>query len=833
MNRSEYYHNIVTWIQSHDVQSEFGQFTDQLQINFTVSNPDMQNAFATVGTIMATLVAIIFSISLVMIQTGSDKYSYHILKLFTHNSTTRGLIGLSLTTILVSLFLMWQGTTNWHSFLIVFLLFVVWIIVFWYYYQYMIKITNYEQVVYIMTDSFTKNLKRGKEKQAEQILEAIEDTAIRGIHRLDIDFSFKFTKAFFDLYHSVLGEGKCSWAKKEIFNHFYNAASRAIEFRIPFRNYLWAEVLTIPNCEIAECSQVDFEFINNYISKTLFWLTKKVIDEDDVEAFKTEIRTYSQTHVLGNPRLIQDSIIQEIAQEQSQMLHLFQYDDAKFDPMLEQYQLLNFLVKEQSVIDHGAVQTAIAEYKKYKYTLEKDTEALKISGNVLRGTIEELTENSSRVVDLLNSLFVAYKMHLLFFVIGAYLIFRGQEGDTKVQMYIRELWDYTDSKNPRTINANEPPVLFDPSWLTNVLFYGGSGRQFFYKAGKIHLTFDTFRDPEGALQTYYLLCMTRYLSKTTVDTQIPNLEGREENYLKRYLNFCDTFIQESETLLRNCEALIEDAEDWNQLFENEAQEQFERTKRWIQRNKEYCIETTTDLVRQIDYDRGKCQELRKCIKQGYGEIKLTDIASIEIIDGSDRNKQHFQKFSVEFSGGYPKKSLISDEYSFSPISYSKHVFEEIGKRIARMEEIFIVKAILKSKDITKASDSEVDTIVDTINRKQAILKRQGYNPSTIILPNRLFRSFYIKGFIEDSDKFVCQDETRLKIVYIPNSDFKYIILLNQKYGVARYIRQESEDGRLRVSLKEMEDQLHLDVRGCSEMSYNISDPNAFFIIDLS
>ncbi|MBP2145281.1 hypothetical protein J2129_000735 [Methanofollis sp. W23] len=822
---------IINWILNPYTQKELGQGINQLLINITSSNPAMQNTFATACTVMATLVAIIFSISLVMVQIGSEKYGYQILKQFIHNKVTKGLFLISMATILISLILMWQDMTNWHSFIFILVLILLWSIIFWRYYIFMTKITNYEQVIQLVHNNCIADIRRDKKKNVKEILESIEETAIRGISRTDTDFSFKFTIALFNIYRGILSEKKYSWVKDEICLHLVRIIDRAVELRVQFRNYLWTGIFDILNCEITENPEIDMEFIKAYTSEFLFRVNKKIIDEDDFESFKKEIQTYSVENTWGNPKSIQEEILQDIALEQFQFLPLFASDTTKYSQIKEKYLLLEYLIKEQSVKDHSAIQTAINEYTEYKNDLECEIKASLKTGDNLTAIVGELKANSSREIFNLNSLFVAFKMHQLFFIVGAYLVFREQEGDLKAQTYIKELWEHTESKNPHTININDSPVLFDPSWLTKVLFYGGSGVRYFPKMGKLTLIFDTFRDPERALQTYYLLCMTRYLSRTTEDPQIPSGEPTGRDYLKHDLEFCNIFVENSEDLLKNCDLLIEEADCWDQLFDNKAEEQLERTKTWIQKNREYCSEHTEELVKQIDYDCEKCRELKKYIKQGYGKIAINDIATIKIINREDRDTSNFQKYSSRIKNGYPKRHLINDEYVFDPIHHNKHIFEAIGERIARQEKICIIKTILSSKAITRSVDNNIDTIIDTINDKKSLLENKGYSPSTIIIPQELFRGFHDHGYIENSSQFICKDKTQLKIVFIPG--FDHIILFDQNHSVAEYVRQGNENERLKISLKEMDDKLHLDICGCSEMFYSISNPDAFQIIDIS
>jgi hypothetical protein len=85
----------------------------------------MVAVFDTAATVMASFVALVFSISLVMIQIRSDKYSFKILDYFVHEKRTRALFGLSMFTILLAIFLMWFKIVTMLSFSLIFAFFAL------------------------------------------------------------------------------------------------------------------------------------------------------------------------------------------------------------------------------------------------------------------------------------------------------------------------------------------------------------------------------------------------------------------------------------------------------------------------------------------------------------------------------------------------------------------------------------------------------------------------------------------------------------------------------------------------------------------------------------
>jgi hypothetical protein len=97
---------------------------------------------------------------------------------------------------------------------------------------------------------------------------------------------------------------------------------------------------------------------------------------------------------------------------------------------------------------------------------------------------------------------------------------------------------------------------------------------------------------------------------------------------------------------------------------------------------------------------------------------------------------------------------------------------------------------------------------------------------------KLFRTLYnIKAFDEKStDYLVMNDGDTLKAIFLPDSNFKEIILLNRNFGKWTYKKQENPLVPLNITFEKDETQFIVDICAVSEIHLDILKPEAVIVL---
>jgi hypothetical protein len=127
---------------------------------------------------------------------------------------------------------------------------------------------------------------------------------------------------------------------------------------------------------------------------------------------------------------------------------------------------------------------------------------------------------------------------------------------------------------------------------------------------------------------------------------------------------------------------------------------------------------------------------------------------------------------------------------------------------------------------------DTEKIVEAINEKYQEMLQNSFKPTTIVLPMKLFRRFYTINSIDKNvtSRFLMKDGNSLKAIFLPNSGFEEIILINQTFGLWTYKKQENAIAPLKITFEKNEDKLNIDIRAWSEIYLDISNPQAITVL---
>lgn len=209
-----------------------GEFSINIT-GFFAQNGINNNFFETSAQVLAAFLAIIFSISLFVIEISSEKYSPKIKKYYGESHWTRLAFGFALFTILVCLICIYFNIQNNFIGAITFLFLIANFFFFYFYYNHMKEIID----PYIIADLLRKDCINaaigGKNDIFKDIVASFADMIIKAINDRDIALSIKYRQSInkinYDIFESSLSPSQKTALQEIVFNEVGRALRYSID----------------------------------------------------------------------------------------------------------------------------------------------------------------------------------------------------------------------------------------------------------------------------------------------------------------------------------------------------------------------------------------------------------------------------------------------------------------------------------------------------------------------------------------------------------------------------------------------------------------------------
>lgn len=206
-----------------------------ISINITAiltQNGVNNNFFDTSAQVLAAILAIIFSISLFVIEMSSEKYSPKIKKYFGESRWTRWAFGTGFFTILVCLICIYFNVQNNVIGAFVLLLLVVNCFLIYFYYDHMKEIIDPYKIADLLRTECINATVAGNEEIFKDIIASFVDMIIKATNDKDAALSFKYAQTInkmnYDIFESTLSPSQ-KIAFREI---IFNEVARALRYSI-------------------------------------------------------------------------------------------------------------------------------------------------------------------------------------------------------------------------------------------------------------------------------------------------------------------------------------------------------------------------------------------------------------------------------------------------------------------------------------------------------------------------------------------------------------------------------------------------------------------------
>jgi hypothetical protein len=293
---------------------------------------------------------------------------------------------------------------------------------------------------------------------------------------------------------------------------YYQFCKVAVENKASSRFRLIRNLCSILQINQYKPNKIEDKWLEEFLAPHLFRINQLIIDYNDFELFTEEIDNFSRMLSIKSPSELQNDIENDLYFAGVLPVNLYQNEDI-FREIERKRKYLRFIVKFNLSGDFEA-----------KNAFEERLEEFK---NFIIGHIENennIKEKIDGIKHKLYELYMSSKIHKTFFVIGAYILFKGKEGKIDAGMYLKELWEHTCPEDADAHILNKPPVTFDPFWLTYLLFYGGKNSDIWFD----DFMFEDFHGVTDYIYQYYLLCIAKSIEKGRDNFGLPEKNDLEK-----------------------------------------------------------------------------------------------------------------------------------------------------------------------------------------------------------------------------------------------------------------------------------------------------------------
>jgi len=637
-----------------------------------------------------------------------------------------------------------------------------------------------------------------------------------------------------------------------------------IENKDKSRFYLIHHLTDVLQIALSKQGRIEDKHLDKFISSHLLGVTRLIIDHDDFELFKSEIDYFCLALSIQFPDKLQEEIkndlylfeemprtlyqneeiIKEIERKRNDLQFLIRYTLSKdfenkkeFEEKLEEFEELVIgdleKMKDEtyfkSKILRESDEIIPEELKNVKKEIEDSIKKVK---EKIEGNEHELWSIKQR----LSELYLSSKVHKTFFVIGAYILFKGKEGKIDAERYLKELGEHTHPEDAHAIICNETSVTFNPFWLTYLLLYGDVNSGFWLH--DMGVRFEGFHGTTDYAYQYYLLCIAKSIEKGKDNLGLPQNDDLEKMLkedrtyeLEELYQFSNGFKGKSEDLIKYCDGLIEKSDIWNDLFKNNAKEALEKTKEWIDKTSQECEKVKKEIETILPLDPEKVAKCREDISKSYKKrSKIQEVVQVKEFD-EERDKE------LEFIQIY-KRPLIPKYCLIKPSFVDcSTLWFDFGRVVAVGEIKYLIKRILEDERIERVriKNAECEEILNEIKSVAGNLREQNHKPSVIFMPLEIRTEFLKKRLAETFEHLRIDDDTELKVIHSSNlTPFEDIIVLDKTAEIWTFEPDEKTGERLIVEINDYDaDKFKVDLLVKTVVNFRIVDPKAIKILKLN
>jgi len=480
------------------------------------------------------------------------------------------------------------------------------------------------------------------------------------------------------------------------------------------------------------------------ISKTLFEINKLIVDEKAFDLFKEEL-TYLSTIRLPDDAVgdIQSALYRYVRATGDKLSQLGRHVPAEIWGL--PWNLTRVFIPLYS---RAGREMFDDEFEKVQRWVRENLDLTPVE----RASFEEI---ESEIGDALDELEKVARTFEIFFVVGAYCIFKHRFE------FIREIWTHTTPEDRDAHWVNRNLVFFDAPYLIWQV-YAEPLLEMAYDFGGYHGS-GTY------LKQYLVLCLARCSGQPA----LPPIPARDEFKVSQY-HTLTSFLHDIPLLREVCDILIGEEAGLDPLFPGGAQEALERTKEYLDGMVSVCEQRQEEIVRSLPVAE-KVEVIIQAILEENAE--LSEVGRIAGVVDFDEQKHGALEFEE-----------IRSRLSVDRVALTKLVGPPLIAGVTqhtRDRELFhlVTKIVLA---VPKARESPKEPGVAELLEATRQLKQRNYQPHTILVPRRMFEWLHTSMHpeYENGNLYIAIDgEARCRVIWTPDEwDIVRMVVLSQDCG---------------------------------------------------
>jgi hypothetical protein len=787
-------------------------------LNTSLNSAAASSFLATVAQVLAGILAIVFSVSVLAVDIAADKYTPRLFSYFAKNWATQLSFVSILALIILSVVAMGVQDipmSQWR-YLSMTGLFAFCLLTLPYYFYQTLQLLDPRNLAERIRNEGLRSLKKQDQQKTLDAITSLGDIAIKALGRGEDEITKRYLDALQEIEHNLIRPNSASIFsnKKSLASALWGFGIRSPIFDQYYR--VFKAAVTIRNEEIT--SHV-VGYLNDTISNITArnhnteFLKGRLQQYQDFVKIAIENKDHSRfalTHSLRNtiiPRFHPGAYFNDdylpilrgaIVQANKEMI-----DNQDFELWKEELRYFSSIISIEDIyisLSNNLRELILQnKFLHEKWVVWEWMEAVlqtRITSTNRRAfemgisEIEEMIPPSNQelhaklleVKNLLYDLWATTFVYDAFFTACVYAYYRKQFG------YIKELWRHVNPKDASAHWGNTNLIRFDVGFLTYQMYYHVL----------LPWKIEDYHGSEAYVFRYYLLCLaytflhthsdwhptTSFLFKPLLDQ-----DNKELEIMRAELQAAYTFLMNlpyyADEVLAQYDVVASEKEEWEDMFDGKTSDALEKVRDWltdVQRRQEWTSKAE-GIIRDLPLDNRRIEAYRKSALEYYKEESQIKYLAIQA-ESSDRQN------SIELTGRWNSQKADKRRFTLIDLNEPERISVGVGfgavHNLVRSEISHITKTLLAEKEQKTIPIDGLD--FDRILKSVEKIKLAGHTATVLIAPDQAIASAWQKDYrfkvnmrYENQERYLQVDpNTKLKIIELPGD---YVFIFSKHVGI--------------------------------------------------
>ncbi len=829
---------------------------------YTPLNPDLAGSFlATMAQVLAGILAIVFSVSVLAVDIASDRYTPRLFAYFTGSwATLLSFFSILALTILAVIAIGVQAIpmSQWR-YLLMTGLFVFCLLTLPFYFHQTLKLLDPRNLAEQIRNEGQRGLKKQAQQQVLDAVTSLGDIAVKAFERGEDEITKKYLSTLCELEQELITSGTAllsSNAGKDvmsallgfgvrspIFDQYYRVFKAAIAKRNEEVTLYIVGLLSDGIATLTEQSN-STEFLKGRLQQYQDF-AKMAIEDRDISRFslihslREAIfpRSYTNTFTEDYLPILKGAIVQvnKIIID-SRDFELWKRQLGYFSSVVSIDNIYSSLTSNlhELLLRDELLQARRALWEQMELPLRtritptnKRAFELGLSqiGQLIPASDQKLREKFLEIRQLFYELGAITGIYDAFFTICVYAFYRKQ------LEYIKELWRHVNPKDASAHWANTNLIHFDIGFLTYQMYYHVL----------LPWEIEDYHGSEVYVFRYYLLCLAYTLLHTHSDWYpatpflFKPLLDRDEEYseiMREELHTAYAFLMNlpyyADKALTQYDTVASEKEEWEDVFDGKISDALEKARDWLTdtQHRQEWTSKAEGIVRDLPLDNRRVEAYRKSALEYYKEESQIKHLAIQAEIGDKQN-------AVDLTGRWHYQNPDKQHFTLIGLDEPERIGARVGfgamRDLVRLEISHIAKILLtqKEQEVINLEGLDFDSVLKTVKR----IKQAGYSVTVLIAPSQEIsyasqkdHRFRVNVRYENQKERYLQidTDTKLKIIELPGD---YAFIFGKKAGSWATIKPTM------IEVKERDkDPLSVEISATEMAIYQMLNPQAVEIL---